>query len=60
MPSRSKRALIRVRISRSMRQCSPNIQTHSEFGTAMQKARDAGVEILFLSCHVEPDGLTVK
>ena len=52
--------MIRVRISRSMRQCSPNIQTHSEFGTAMQEARDAGVEILFFSCHVEPDGLTVK
>ena len=43
-----------------MRQCSPNIQTHSEFGTAMQEARDAGVEILFFSCYVEPDGLTVK
>ena len=38
----------------------PNIGTHPEFGTAMQEARDAGVEILFLSCHVEPDGLTVK
>ena len=38
----------------------PNIQTHAEFGTAMQEAKDAGVEILFLSCHVEPDGLTVK
>ena len=38
----------------------PNIQTHAEFGTAMQEAREAGVEILFLSCHVEPDGLTVK
>ena len=38
----------------------PNMQTHAEFGTAMQEAREAGVEILFLSCHVEPDGLTVK
>lgn len=38
----------------------PNMQTHAEFGTAMQEAKDAGVEILFLSCHVEPDGLTVK
>lgn len=38
----------------------PNMQTHAEFGTAMQDAKDAGVEILFLSCHVEPDGLTVK
>ena len=38
----------------------PNIQTHAEVGTAMQEAREAGVEILFLSCHVEPDGLMVK
>ena len=38
----------------------PNMQTHAEFGTAMQEAREAGVEILFLSCHVEPDGLMVK
>ena len=43
-----------------IKEVRPNIQTHPEFGTAMQKARDAGVEILFLSCHVEPDGLTVK
>ena len=38
----------------------PNIQTHPEFGSAMQEAMDAGVEVLFLPCHVEPDGLTVK
>ena len=43
-----------------IKEVRPNIQTHPEFGTAMQKARDAGVEILFLSCHVEPDGLMVK
>ena len=43
-----------------IKEVRPNIQTHPEFGTAMQKARGAGVEILFLSCHVEPDGLTVK
>ena len=43
-----------------IKEVRPNIQTHPEFGTAMQEARDAGVEILFLSCHVEPDGLTVK
>ena len=42
-----------------IKEVRPNIQTHPEFGTAMQEARDAGVEILFLSCHVEPDGLTV-
>ena len=38
----------------------PNIGTHPEFGDAMREAQEAGVEILFLSCHVEPDGLTVK
>jgi len=43
-----------------IKEVRPNIQIHPEFGTAMQEARDAGVEILFLSCHVEPDGLTVK
>lgn len=36
-----------------------NIQTHPEFGTAMEEAAAAGVEILFLPCHVEPDGLAV-
>ena len=30
----------------------PNIQTHPEFGSAMQEAAEAGVEILFLPCHV--------
>ena len=43
-----------------IKEVRPNIQTHPEFGAAMQEARDAGVEILFLSCHVEPDGLMVK
>ena len=37
----------------------PNIQTHPEFGTAMQEAAEAGVEILFLPCHVETDQLTI-
>ena len=37
----------------------PNIQTHPEFGNAMREAGEAGVEVLFLPCHVEPDGLTV-
>ena len=34
-------------------------KTHPEFGTAMQEAAEAGVEILFLPCHVETDQLTV-
>ena len=37
----------------------PNIQTHPEFGTAMQEAAAAGVAILFLPCHVETDGLMI-
>lgn len=37
----------------------PNIDTHAEFGTAMEEAREAGVEIWFLECHVEPDRLEI-
>ena len=37
----------------------PNIGTHLEFGDALDDARKAGVEVLFLTCHVEPDGLTI-
>ena len=37
----------------------PNVQTHPAFGEAMEAAKRAGVEILFLPCHVEADGLTV-
>lgn len=36
----------------------PNIKTHKEFGDAMEEARREGVEILFITCHVEPDSLT--
>ena len=36
-----------------------NIGTHAEFGEAMDEAKEAGVEILFLTCHVEPDRLEV-
>lgn len=35
------------------------VATHPEFGTAMDEAREAGVEILFLSCHVEPDEIVI-
>ena len=38
----------------------PNTQTHPEFGEAFEEAKAAGVNILFLPCHVEPDGLWVK
>ena len=37
----------------------PNVQTHPEFGTAFREAKETGVEVLFLPCHVEPDSLVV-
>ena len=37
----------------------PNIDTHPEFGMALDEARAAGVKIIFLKCHVEPDTLVI-
>ncbi|MBR6705887.1 MAG: DNA/RNA nuclease SfsA [Clostridia bacterium] len=37
----------------------PNEETHPEFARAFREARAAGVRILFLPCHAEPDSLTV-
>lgn len=37
-----------------------NVDTHPEFGVALDEAKTAGVEILFLTCHVEPDLLKIK
>ena len=36
-----------------------NIDTHAEFGIALDEAQAAGVEILYLKCHVEPDSLVI-
>ena len=36
-----------------------NMDTHAEFGEALNDARKAGVEVLFLTCHVEPDSLII-
>ena len=36
-----------------------NVATHPAFGEAMEDARKAGVQILFLPCHVEPDELRI-
>lgn len=38
----------------------PNNKTHPEFGAQLNEAVAAGVEVMFLTCHVEPDSLTVK
>ncbi len=37
----------------------PNVATHPEFGEAMEEARNAGVKILFLPCHVEPGEMVI-
>ena len=42
-----------------VREVRANVDTHPEFGTALDKARKAGVEIWFLTCHVEPDTLMI-
>lgn len=38
----------------------PNIETHPAFGTALAEAVAAGVQVLHLACHVEPDSLMVS
>lgn len=37
----------------------PNIETHAEFGQALEEAKNAGVEVLFLQCSVSEDGLKI-
>ena len=37
----------------------PNRATHPEFGKALDEAEKAGVKILYLSCDVKPDELTI-
>ncbi len=38
----------------------PNIETHPEFGVALNEAKNAGVEVLNLECNVKKDELTIK
>ena len=38
----------------------PNIETHPEFGVALNEAKNAGVEVIFLECNVKKDELTIK
>ena len=42
-----------------VREVRPNLSTHPGFGAALEEARSAGVRVLFLPCHVEPDSLLV-
>lgn len=37
-----------------------NIATHPEFGVALEEARKAGVEVLFLPCRVTEDSLEIR
>lgn len=37
----------------------PNIDIHPEFGVAMEDAKEAGVRLQFLCCHVEPEKLEI-
>ena len=38
----------------------PNVETHPEFGVALDEAVKAGVKILYLPCDVKPDKLTIR
>ena len=38
----------------------PNVETHPAFSRALEEAAAAGVEVLFLPCHVEPDSLVIQ
>lgn len=37
----------------------PNIETHAEFGVALEEAKKSGVKVLFLKCAVTPDSLEI-
>ena len=37
----------------------PNTETDPDFTEALREAQEAGVKVLFLLCHVEPDSLTI-
>ena len=38
----------------------PNISIQPEFGIALESAKAAGVQILMLPCHIEPDHLEIR
>ena len=43
-----------------VKEVRPNEATHPEFALALEEAEKAGVEILMLQCHVEPDEIAIK
>ena len=44
----------------SVTEVRANTDTHPEFGTALEEASEAGVEILMLQCKITEDGLDIK
>lgn len=38
----------------------PNVNTHPEFGEALERAKAAGVKVLYLCCGVTPDELVIN
>lgn len=44
----------------SVKAVLPNTETHPEFAAALAEARSAGVNVLYLPCRVEPDGIVVE
>ncbi len=42
-----------------VREVRPNVDTHPEFGLALEEAVSAGVKVYHLMCHVEPDRLEI-
>ena len=38
----------------------PNVNTHPEFGEALERAKIAGVKVLYLCCSVAPDELVIN
>jgi len=38
----------------------PNVATHPGFGVALDEAKKAGVEVLFLPCKVTPGSLKIR
>jgi sugar fermentation stimulation protein A len=43
-----------------MKKVLPNDETHPAFGKAFREAQAAGVKVLYLPCHVEPDSLEIR
>lgn len=41
-------------------QVFPNVETHPQFGEALEHAKAAGVEVLYLQCDVKEDEVVIK